>query len=66
MTVQMLTLAGKRFVILRERDFTRMQRALKELSDLDCADIALARKRLADPKEKPVPYDQVRKELGLA
>ena len=31
----------------------------------DQMDIEIARKRLADPKEVPIPYERVRKELGL-
>jgi len=77
MTVQTVKLAGKRFVIVPEKDFRNLQRRAKgstarpttrrgSHSDAeDRADIELARKRLADPKEKPVPYEQARKELGL-
>jgi hypothetical protein len=31
----------------------------------DRLDIEVARQRLADPKEVPIPYERVRKELGL-
>jgi PHD/YefM family antitoxin component YafN of YafNO toxin-antitoxin module len=37
---------------------------LEELEDL--LDAREAARRLADPREKPIPYEQVRKELGLA
>jgi len=65
MTVQTVKLGGKRFVILPEKDYQQMSRALDQLSAQDQADIRLARNRLADPKETPLPYAQVRKELGL-
>jgi prevent-host-death family protein len=37
---------------------------LEELEDR--LDIEEAERRLADPNETPIPYEQVRKELGLA
>jgi hypothetical protein len=77
MTVQTVKLAGKRFVILPEKDFHNLQRQAKgsisgraerhapRQAARDRADAALAKKRLADPLEKPIPYEQVRRELGL-
>jgi hypothetical protein len=65
MTIQTITLGGKKFVILPEREFQRMNRTLGELAAKDRADIRLAKKRLRDPKEKPIPYERVRQELGL-
>ncbi len=75
MTVQTVKLGRERFVLLREKDY----RALKSraagakpaarrprLSAQDKGDIARARRRLADAKGKPIPYEQVRRELGLA
>jgi|SRR5450759_3561851 hypothetical protein len=38
-------------------------RLLEELDDR--LDVTEARKRLADPNEVPVPYQRIRKELGL-
>jgi PHD/YefM family antitoxin component YafN of YafNO toxin-antitoxin module len=37
---------------------------LEELEDR--LDVEEAERRLADPNEVPIPYEQVRKELGLA
>jgi len=65
MSVQTVKLAGKRFVILPEKDFQRMSKTLNELAAQDRADIRLAKKRLADPKQIPIPYESVRNELGL-
>ena len=36
---------------------------LEELQDLQ--DVKEANRRLTDPEEVPIPYDKVRKELGL-
>jgi hypothetical protein len=38
-------------------------RLLEELDDR--LDVAEARKRLADPNQVPIPYERIRKELGL-
>jgi|GEM_PF-2550724 len=39
---------------------------LKLLEKLDDRlDVAEARKRLADPNEVPLPYERIRKDLGL-
>ena len=79
MAVQTLKLAGKRFVIIPEKLFRDLERRAKDTSARgpaktrasqranarDRADVKLAEKRLADPREKPIPYDQVRAELGL-
>ena len=38
-------------------------RLLEKLEDQ--MDVEIARKRLADPYEVPIPYERIRKELGL-
>jgi hypothetical protein len=38
----------------------------KSISLEDLRDLKEAERRLADPKEIPIPYEQVRKEIGLA
>lgn len=73
MTVQTVKLAGKKFVILAEDDFRDLQRRADQSQkarnrkktgrrpvDEDAADAALVRRRLANPKEKPIPYEQAR------
>jgi hypothetical protein len=74
MTVQTVKLGRERFVLLREKDYRQLKaKALgakrvtkrRRLTAQDRGDIAEARRRLADPNEKPIPYEQVRKELGL-
>lgn len=62
--------------MLREKDYRELKaRAAtgqstrskpRRLTTQDRGDIAEARRRLADPKEMPIPYAQVRMELGLA
>ena len=76
MTVQTLKLGREKYVLLREKDYRRLKAKAgngpiprgkpQRVTAQDKGDIAEARRRLADPKEKPVPYEQVRKELGLA
>ncbi len=70
MTIQTVTLGRERYVILREKDYQQLKaqaaRKGRRLTAQDKGDIAEATRRLNDPKEKPIPYEQVRKELGLA
>ncbi len=75
MTVQTLKLGSKRFVVVPEKDFRDLERRAKgagqkgglegKRGGRDRADVQLARKRLGDPNEKPIAYEQARKELGL-
>jgi antitoxin (DNA-binding transcriptional repressor) of toxin-antitoxin stability system len=60
---------GQRIVLKKGR---RAVAAVVSMEDLrllekleDQMDIEIARKRLADPNEVPIPYGRVRKELGL-
>ena len=71
MTVQTLKLAGRKFVIMSEKDYRALRRRgvkptkRTRQNEVDRADLAIAMKRLNDPDEKAIPYQQVRKELGL-
>jgi hypothetical protein len=73
MMTQTLILGGKEFVVLLAKDFRELQRRASDTprkrrrlaSARDRADVELAKKRLSDPKERPVPYKQARRELGL-
>ena len=62
MTVQTVKLAGKRFVIVPEKDFRRLQAKAEEISLQDQGDIAEAKRREREPS---VPLEAVRKRLGL-
>jgi hypothetical protein len=69
MAVQTLTLAGKRYVLLPEREYQRLSAPARSVSTEDRRDAAALRLRLAEMKrrgEKPMPYAKARRELGLA
>ena len=60
---------GQRIVLKKGR---RAVAAVVSMEDLrllekleDQMDVEMARKRLADPNEVPIPYERIRKELGL-
>jgi hypothetical protein len=60
---------GQRIVLKKGR---RAVAAVVSMEDLrllekleDQMDVEIARKRLADPYEVPIPYERIRKELGL-
>jgi hypothetical protein len=60
---------GQRIVLKKGR---RAVAAVVSMEDLrllekleDQMDVEIARKRLADPNEIPIPYERIRKELGL-
>lgn len=71
MTVAKLTIGKREFVVIPKREYERLcasqkaSRRTTKLSREDQRDLALAIKRLSDPNEKPIPYAQVRRELGL-
>ena len=75
MTATVLKLAGKEFVILSKRDYVALKdRAAKRTSMADSpvhrmtqqdrGDVAEAKRILADPKEKFIPWNEVRKRIG--
>ena len=60
---------GQRIVLKKGR---RAVAAVVSMEDLrllekleDQMDVEIARKRLADPNEVPIPYERIREELGL-
>ena len=71
MSIQTITLAGRRFVILPESDYRKLAKtvaskngkpARTRLSAQDRGDIAEAKRRANEPAR---PYAQLRKSLGL-
>jgi len=64
MTVQTVRLGKKKFVILAEEDFRRLQLRADEISEQDKGDIAEAKRRKGAGPAKP--YAGLRKKLGLA
>jgi hypothetical protein len=73
MTVQTLRLGGRRFVVLPEKEFRLLQRKAqngtkqrprRSAAD-DRADTRRSLRRLHDPNDREVPYEEARKRLGL-
>ena len=50
-------------VVIPMAEYRQLKRLLRELEDREDAELAL--KRLSDPNETVMPYEQFRKELGL-
>jgi hypothetical protein len=80
MAAQSLTLAGRKFVILPKSEYDKLRgRAPKNgaprkgtsksrghrMTGQDRGDIAEVKRRLADPNDKIIPYEEARKRLGL-
>lgn len=62
MTVQTLVLGKRKFVVVPEKDFRRLQAKAEEISSQDKGDIAEAKRRQYEPA---IPLATVRKRLGL-
>jgi hypothetical protein len=60
---------GQRIVLKKGRKAVAAVVSMEDLRLLekleDQLDVEIARKRLADPNEVPIPYERIRKELGL-
>ena len=60
---------GKEVAIIPLRDLRHLERLLEqekeEEEEFDRIDVEEAERILADPTEIPIPYEQVRRELGL-
>ena len=68
MSIQTITIGKRRFVLLPEKDFARIQRenkALHQRTAEDAADAAIIRRKMSDRSDRARPYDDVRTELGL-
>jgi hypothetical protein len=62
MTVQTLKLGNRKFVVVPEKEYRRLQKKAEEVSAQDKGDIAEAKRREREPS---VPLATVRKRLGL-
>lgn len=62
MTIQTLILGKRKFVVIPEKDFRRLQSRAEEISTQDKGDVAEAKRRDREPS---VPLRAVRKRLGL-
>jgi hypothetical protein len=58
MTVQTIKFGGKRFVIVPEKDFRKLQSEAQGIKRQDRGDMAEARRR---EKERSIPLSQVKK-----
>jgi len=66
MTLSTLKIGRREFVVVPRRDFERLQRKAELLTDQDANDLTESLRRLNDPREKRIPWDQVKKHAGLA
>jgi hypothetical protein len=73
MTVASLKIGKREFVVIPKREYARFEawkagspRRRERVGEEDRRDIELARRRLRDPRQTPVPYAKARRELGLA
>jgi len=69
MTAGTLKIAGRKFRVVPEEDYHAMQTALRRQQREeaeDRADVRQALRRLGDPKEKRILWNEVKKRAGLA
>jgi prevent-host-death family protein len=60
-----LTRRGRRVAaIIDAQDLERLMEAAEELADIEAA--AAARAELAEPGQEPIPWEEVKADLGLA
>ena len=64
-TVSTLKIAGREYVVVPRKDFDRLRRKADLLSEQDANDLAESLRRLSDPAEKRIPWEQVKKRAGL-
>ena len=64
MAAQTVKLAGRRFVIVPEKDYEALRRRAEDLGEQDAGDVAESKRRKA--KGAARPYSELRKKLGLA
>lgn len=62
MAIQTLIIGKRKFVLIPEKDFRRLQLKAEQISAQDKGDIAEAKRREREPS---VPLHAVRKRLGL-
>ena len=68
MAAQSIQLAGKWYVLLPECEYRRLSGVKADVSTEDRRDATILRRRLADMRrrgEKPMPYAQARREMGM-
>jgi len=70
MAAQTLKISGRKFVLMPESEYRRLMvsksRAVEPLLTAeDAEDIAISLRRMADPREKLIPWEDVKKRAGL-
>jgi hypothetical protein len=68
MTVGTLQIAGRKFRVVPEEQYRAMSaamRAQQREAKQDARDLAVARRRLKDPKRKTISLSRLKVELGL-
>lgn len=66
MATQTLRLAGKDYTLIPSKQFQQMAEELAQYRAETASDLAVAKRRLKNPKDKPVPWQEAKKRLGLA
>jgi hypothetical protein len=65
-TVSTLKIGKREYVVVPRKDFEQLRRKADRKAAEDSVDVAESLRRLNDPREKRVPWDQVKKRAGLA
>ena len=65
MSAQTLRLAGKEYTLIPSTEFRLMAEELAHYQAEMASDLAVSKRRLKDRKDKPVPWEQAKKRLGL-
>lgn len=73
MTMASLKIGKREFVVIPRSEYERFEawkaeipRRRERVGEEDRRDAALARRRLSDPKQTPIPYAKARRQLGFA
>lgn len=68
MTIGTLHIDGRKFRVIPEEEYQALRaakRAQEREAKADLRDLAIARRRLKDPKRKAIPLSRLKAELGL-
>ena len=63
MTVQALKIGREKMVVMRERDYQKLQRRVDDIDRQDAGDVAESRRRMKEPGGASLA--DVRKRLGI-
>ena len=68
MTIGSLKIGGQKFRVIPEKEYREIRAAIREQARQareDARDLAIARRRLKDPRRKSVPLSELKRGLGL-